>query len=416
MYSPFEQFEPLPFFVASKMGFFYVLFTNVTLVAFIMYAGLFFFFNGPFVRANAIKYDNNVYADFYSVRNYNIFFHKDSFFVGFDYLSNFYRKKVFSFFSSIKSSSPVALFYSFLYKTAAFSVFINRNLLGIKSSRGAYSDFYSSFLEVLKRKSFDTVLTSEFSRKLSGSFLSNVFVKNKFNVLASHNSNISKDSNALTISFLRHIILVSFFFKKLVSNVYVYVFQGIYAFALDLITSTFCAGDLKKSLRYFPFFFSLFSFILFLNCIGLIPYSSTVTSYACVTLLLTFMVLFGAYYLVFSIHGLKFFSLFCPQGCPFGLIFFLIPIEFISYVFRMVSLSARLFANMMAGHALLAVLTGFSWVMFNSSDVGIVAGGTLPMIVVFMLFFLETGIAIVQAIVFTILSCMYIDEAINLSH
>jgi len=105
-----------------------------------------------------------------------------------------------------------------------------------------------------------------------------------------------------------------------------------------------------------------------------------------------------------------------PQGCPFGLIFFIIPIEFLSYVFRLISLSARLFANMMAGHSLLAVLAGFSWVMFNSSSSLIVLLGTLPIFVVFLLFFLETGVAIVQAVVFTILSCMYMDEAVNLSH
>merc|ERR1712151_1042546 len=101
-----------------------------------------------------------------------------------------------------------------------------------------------------------------------------------------------------------------------------------------------------------------------------------------------------------------------PQGCPFILIFFIIPIEFISYVFRLVSLSARLFANMMAGHSLLAVLAGFSWVMFNSSNSVILLLGTLPLFIVF----LETGVAIVQAVVFTILSCMYMDEAVNLSH
>jgi len=105
-----------------------------------------------------------------------------------------------------------------------------------------------------------------------------------------------------------------------------------------------------------------------------------------------------------------------PQGCPFILIFFIIPIEFVSYVFRLVSLSARLFANMMAGHSLLAVLAGFSWVMFNSSNSVILLLGTLPLFIVFLLFFLETGVAIVQAVVFTILSCMYLDEAVNLSH
>jgi len=152
------------------------------------------------------------------------------------------------------------------------------------------------------------------------------------------------------------------------------------------------------------------------NTIGIIPYSSTVSSYLSVTLILTLIIIIGAYFTVFSLHGIKFFNLFMPQGCPFGLIFFLILIEFISYIFRLVSLSARLFANMMAGHSLLAVLAGFSWVMFNSTNSLIILLGTLPLFVVFLLFFLETGVAIVQAVVFTILSCMYMDEAVNLSH
>merc|ERR1712210_255321 len=100
----------------------------------------------------------------------------------------------------------------------------------------------------------------------------------------------------------------------------------------------------------------------------------------------------GAYFTVFSLHGIKFFNLFMPQGCPFGLIFFLILIEFISYIFRLVSLSARLFANMMAGHSLLAVLAGFSWVMFNSTNSLIILVGTIPLFVVFVLFVLETGV------------------------
>merc|ERR1712224_1130123 len=140
----------------------------------------------------------------------------------------------------------------------------------------------------------------------------------------------------------------------------------------------------------------MFFFILVLNTIGIIPYSSTVSSYLSVNLILT-------------LNGINFFNLFMPQGCPFILIFFIFPIEFVSYVFRLVSLSARLFANMMAGHSLLAVLAGFSWVMFNSSNSLILLLGTLPLFVVFLLFFLETG-------VFTILSCMYLDEAVNLSH
>merc|ERR1712216_257056 len=208
----------------------------------------------------------------------------------------------------------------------------------------------------------------------------------------------------------------TFFFKKLVSNLYNMVLIQIYNFSLNTVIGTFCSSDLKKSLKYFPFFLSMFFFILLLNTIGIIPYSSTVTSYLSVTLILTLIIIIGAYFAVFSLHGIKFFNLFMPQGCPFILIFFIIPIEFVSYVFRLVSLSARLFANMMAGHSLLAVLAGFSWVMFNSTNSLILLLGTLPLFVVFLLFFLETGVAIVQAVVFTILSCMYMDQAVNLSH
>merc|ERR1712147_194191 len=149
---------------------------------------------------------------------------------------------------------------------------------------------------------------------------------------------------------------------------------------------------------------------------GIVPYSSTVTSYLSVTLILTLIIIIGAYFAVFSLHGINFFSLFMPQGCPFVLIFFIIPIEFLSYVFRLISLSARLFANMMAGHSLLAVLAGFSWVMFNSNSSVILLVGTIPLLVVFLLFILETGVAVIQAVVFTILSCIHLDEAVNLSH
>jgi ATP synthase subunit 6 len=202
----------------------------------------------------------------------------------------------------------------------------------------------------------------------------------------------------------------------LISNLYNIILIQIYNFGLNTVVTTFSSSDLKKSLKYFPFLFAMFFFILVLNTIGIIPYSSTVSSYLSVTLILTLIIIVGAYFSVFRLHGIQFFSLFMPQGCPFILIFFIIPIEFLSYVFRLVSLSARLFANMMAGHSLLAVLAGFSWTMFNSNSSVIILVGTLPLFVVFLLFVLETGVAIVQAIVFTILSCMYMDQAVNLTH
>merc|ERR1712032_65509 len=216
--------------------------------------------------------------------------------------------------------------------------------------------------------------------------------------------------------FYEYFIFFIFFFKKLISNLYNVILIQIYNFGLNTVLTTFSPSDLKKSLRYFPFFLAIFFFILVVNTIGIVPYSSTLTSYVSVALILTLIIIVGAYYTVFTLHGIQFFSLFMPQGCPFGLIFIIIPIEFVSYVFRLVSLSARLFANMMAGHALLAVLASFSWTMFNSASSSIVLLGTIPLLVVSLLFFLETGVAIVQAVVFTILSCMYLDQAVNLTH
>merc|ERR1712193_169140 len=154
--------------------------------------------------------------------------------------------------------------------------------------------------------------------------------------------------------------------------------------------TTFLPSNLKKSLKYFPFFLTVFFFILLLNIIGLIPYSSTATSYFSVTLILTLIIIIGAYFTVFSLHGLKFFSL--------------------------LSLSARLAANMLAGHTLLAVIATFGFNMFNSADYKIILFGTLPLAAIFILFALETFVAMIQSLIFTILSCIYMDEAVHLSH
>merc|ERR1711988_1338983 len=200
-------------------------------------------------------------------------------------------------------------------------------------------------------------------------------------------ANRSSQRNNYFLYFLRVFFFFTFFFKKLISNLYNIILIQIYNFCLNTVVTTFSSSDLKKSLKYFPFFLSMFFFIFLLNTIGIIPYSSTVSSYLSVTLILTLIIIIGAYFTVFTLHGIQFFNLFLPQGCPFGLIFLIIPIEFVSYVFRLVSLSARLFANMMAGHSLLAVLAGFSWVMFNSTNSVIVLLGTIPLFVIFLLFF-----------------------------
>merc|ERR1712134_155154 len=127
--------------------------------------------------------------------------------------------------------------------------------------------------------------------------------------------------NNYFLYFLRVYFFFTFFFKKLVSNLYNMILIQIYNFGLNTVITTFSASDLKKSLKYFPFFLSIFFFILVLNTIGIIPYSSTVSSYLSVTLILTLIIIIGAYYTVFTLHGIKFFNLFMPQGCPFVLIF-----------------------------------------------------------------------------------------------
>ena len=157
---------------------------------------------------------------------------------------------------------------------------------------------------------------------------------------------------------------------------------------------------------YFPFVFSLFMFILFANTIGLIPYSFTVTSHIIVTFALAALVFLGVTVVAIIKHRMKFFSYFLPAGTPLYMAPLLIPIEILSYLARPVTLSLRLFANMMAGHTMLKVFAGF-----------VVALGYLgfaPMVVLIPLYLLELIVALLQAFVFTILTCLYLHDAIHL--
>lgn len=154
----------------------------------------------------------------------------------------------------------------------------------------------------------------------------------------------------------------------------------------------------------------IFGFILLNNLMGMLPYSDTGTS----SLLLTFWVALSVFVslltLMITKHGINYlFSLFLPHGTPFAIIFLLVPIEFISYTFRLLSLSVRLFANMMAGHTLLKVIVGFSWSMILMGDFFLVAN-IFPIGILFVLIFLEIGVALIQTYVFTILTCMYLKD------
>ena len=162
----------------------------------------------------------------------------------------------------------------------------------------------------------------------------------------------------------------------------------------------------KEGKKYFPLVFALFMFILFGNLFGMIPYSFTFTSHIIVTLALALGVFIFVTVLGFIKHGIKFFGVFVIPGLPIYMLPLLIPIEVISYLSRPISLSVRLFANMLAGHTLLKVFAGFV------SALGFF--GILPLVFIIALTGLEILIAFLQAYVFAILTCLYINDALHL--
>ena len=171
----------------------------------------------------------------------------------------------------------------------------------------------------------------------------------------------------------------------------------------------------KNGEKYFPFIAVLFTFIMFNNLIGLVPYSFTITSHLIVTFSLSFPIFIGCVIICARKHKIHMLSIFLPANTPFGLGLLLVPIELISYIFKPISLGVRLFANLMAGHTLLKVIVGFSWSMLLLEDF-ISILHLIPLLVLIILMGLELGVAMIQAYVFTVLTCIYLNDSINLSH
>jgi len=178
-----------------------------------------------------------------------------------------------------------------------------------------------------------------------------------------------------------------------------------YTLVSKMISDT--AGS--KAKPYFPFVFSLFMFVLFCNMLGMLPYSCTVTSHIIVTFALAAIIFIGVTIIGFVNHRVRYLKLFIPSGVPLFLLPLIVVIEIISYLSRPVSLSVRLFANMMAGHTMLKVFGGFV------VSLGII-GGWLPLSFTVALTGLEILIAFLQAYVFAILTCIYLNDALNLNH
>ena len=181
--------------------------------------------------------------------------------------------------------------------------------------------------------------------------------------------------------------------------------EALYNFIAQMVKQN--ASDKAKA--YFPFIFTLFIFILTANLLGMLPYSFTVTSHIIVTFAFAAIVFLGVTIIGFIHNGVHFLNLFVPKGIPKILLPLLIVIEIISYLTRPISLSFRLFANMMAGHILLKVFAGFV-ILLGA------AGGFVPLAFMAVFSGLEVMIAMLQAYVFAVLTCIYLNDALNMSH
>ena len=198
--------------------------------------------------------------------------------------------------------------------------------------------------------------------------------------------------------------------NRVVSNAWSVYQESIYATVHSIVVGQI--ND-KKGQVYFPFMYVLFLFILVNNLIGMVPYSFASTSHFVLTFSLSFTIVLGATILGFSKHGLEFFSLFVPAGCPLGLLPLLVLIEFISYLARNVSLGLRLAANILSGHMLLNILSGFTYNIMTSGFIFFFLW-FFPLAFIIAFSGLELGIAFIQAQVFIVLSCSYIKDALDL--
>jgi F-type H+-transporting ATPase subunit a len=220
---------------------------------------------------------------------------------------------------------------------------------------------------------------------------------------------VSYTNSALWMSIAVAIVLFFFIYgmrqRALVPGRLQSVAEVGYEFIAKMVGDN--VGDEGK--KYFPFILTLFLFVLGCNAVGIIPYSFTPTSHIVVTFAMAAVVFVGVTIIAFYKHGLHFLSFFAPKGVPIVLMFILVPIELISYLIRPLTLSIRLFANMLAGHIMLKVFAGFVIML------GIFFGWA-PLIFTAAFVALEILVAGLQAYVFAILTCLYLNDALHMHH
>ena len=210
--------------------------------------------------------------------------------------------------------------------------------------------------------------------------------------------------------FILTMAILSTNYNKLVSNNWSISQESLYATIHSIVTNQING---KSGQIYFPFIYTLFIVILMNNLIGMVPYSFASTSHFVLTFSLSFTIVLGATILGFQKHGLEFFSLLVPAGCPLPLLPLLVLIEFISYLARNISLGLRLAANILSGHMLLNILAGFTYNIMTSGIIFFILG-LIPLAFIIAFSGLELGIAFIQAQVFVVLSSGYIKDGLDL--
>jgi F-type H+-transporting ATPase subunit a len=191
--------------------------------------------------------------------------------------------------------------------------------------------------------------------------------------------------------------------------------QSLAEISYEFVADTLHSATGEAGMKFFPFVFTIFMFVLFANMLGLLPYAFTVTSHIIITAALALLVFLTVIVYGFWTNGLRFFKLFVPSGVPVYILPFVVAIEVLSFFSRPISHSVRLFANMLAGHITLKVFGGFVTMI---ASVGIAGwfGAALPVVMIVILTALELLVAFLQAYVFAILTCIYLNDAIHPGH
>lgn len=190
--------------------------------------------------------------------------------------------------------------------------------------------------------------------------------------------------------------------------------QSVAELAYEFVANMLRTNVGSEGRPYFPFIFSLFFFILLGNMLGMVPYGFTFTSHLAVTLGMAMLIFIGTTIIAFAKHGIGFFGFFLPHGTPWYVAPLLVPIEILSYFFRPISLGLRLFANMTAGHTLLKVFAGFAAGFVASMGAVGIFPALIPMAATIALTGLEFLIAFLQAYVYAVLACIYLNDALHM--